>query len=962
MASDHDNVVCERSLDGEAQSFDLGNKLRVERMIGKGGMGAVFEVHHNVMGVRRAVKVLSNEPLGRSEQALERFRREALIATELSHPSIIKVYDLDRAPDGSPFILMELLEGQDLESVIRNSAPLDLETVIRLLAGPADALDAVHGSGVVHRDLKPANLFLTRTGTVKILDFGISQFAREQDVKITRAGEVLGTPIYMSPEQMRGEHVDGRADVYALATIAYELLVAKTIFMPISVNQLSAAVMLETPRPPSMLVPDLPAHIDAVFERALAKWPDQRYRTSLEFLRDLAGQNNAHLISSVIRAEFINTADSSGLRAKRFSEPEGRSSQSSVALISDASSPDERTKLNPVRARLLQAVLVAAALIVLVGLGCLVLGIIGEGQRTPVEIGSFTITADEDQEWLAEATRRLLIHYMVADDVIAPVVGSARSSMAGDDGGGYPGFSVDVKMAHHRPDGWWASLALHNRAGTKPIWRTSSRASGYDRALEEVTWSLREHLEDSAPVLGTSRSAREEARFSRLAKAALMEQGLLYRVERLAGEMGETPEGRFWSAFGDYLRCASGQSPSVCLREQPFLPYEEVGDASVSLVWEALASWDESDGADRGCAVFESNDPFVRAVSAVLPGRRACLSSDVGICGVSETFWDRYACALDSSSNDRERTSLEYLFRNLDRDDGHSFYGNIDVFFMTVSRSEQGTTWLRRMSWRYGSEESELAALFFALAMGRREASEALIWARRSTNPLPKVGLALQASGWLKEGVRKYSEAMAEKIGPRDEKMDVRDARLFRDSVQPILITREPVLARQWEEEAANIKAEDPLLEEARAIVGAIANGSVSSLCDLEQDWAMKLERDYLCERYDDILREHLVTPQNAPARSNIAFMVAEALAGRTRYDEALRLFEVIEQDPAFRVNHPLASIMALERAGTIHASRGERGKAKECYKRFLENWESLDVPIADYFRVTAEFNEAGDL
>lgn len=190
--------------------------------------------------------------------------------------------------------------------------------------------------------------------------------------------------------------------------------------------------------------------------------------------------------------------------------------------------------------------------------------------------------------------------------------------------------------------------------------------------------------------------------------------------------------------------------------------------------------------------------------------------------------------------------------------------------------------------------------------------------------------------------------------------MNARDARMLRDALQPILITREPVLARQWEEATGIIGAKDSLLGEATAIVGAIANGSVSSLCEIDQDWMMKLERDYLCERYDDILREHLVTPHNAPSKSSIAFMVAEALAGSSRYDEALLLFEVIEKDPAFRVNHPLASIMAVERAGTIYAHRGERTRAQERYKEFLSTWESLDIPIADYFRVTEEINEVG--
>ncbi|MBN2803263.1 MAG: serine/threonine protein kinase, partial [Deltaproteobacteria bacterium] len=203
---------------------NLGEKFEVICTLGSGGMGRVYKVYHKIMGVERAIKLLDSNLSKKNSQVFERFKSEALISSEQSHPNIIKVFDLDKTPDGVPFILMEYLDGIDFEEVIRRHAPLPLDKVIKLLTGVSDALDTVHKKGIVHRDLKPANLFLTKKGKIKILDFGISTLASSDKSRITREGEVVGTPLYMSPEQITGEVVDSRADIYALGIIAYELL------------------------------------------------------------------------------------------------------------------------------------------------------------------------------------------------------------------------------------------------------------------------------------------------------------------------------------------------------------------------------------------------------------------------------------------------------------------------------------------------------------------------------------------------------------------------------------------------------------------------------------------------------------------------------------------------------------------------------------------------------------------
>lgn len=937
---------------GSGSPHDLGGKLEIMRPIGTGGMGVVYEVHHNVLGVRRAVKLLVGDFVGRSERVMERFRREALVASELSHPNIIKVYDLDRAPDGTPFILMELLEGRDLESLIRTGAPFELEKVVSLLAGPADALDAVHRNGVVHRDLKPANLFLTQKGTVKVLDFGITQLAKDVDARITRAGEVLGTPLYMSPEQMMGEHVDGRADVYALAAIAYELLTGKTIFEPTTVNQVSAAVLLEDPVAPSVIDDELPEHVDGVFARVFSKAPSKRHRTCLEFLRDLAGPAHRGLISAVLRSEIASVMDSASFDIDSDSAQgsgTGDRLSSNAELLSQGIDVDTGRRSHGMALKVGGAALLVALLLFL---GVAVLKVTQAPSAT-VEIRQVTVEGEEDAEWTAAAARDLMTAYLRSDDVVNPAVGSSLNSSANPSAAGAL-HRVDLAL-QRQEDGWRVTAELFASSGNEPVWSVSSRSSGYDRALEEISWRLHEHVDERVWKLGSPAPEEKARRLSDLSKAAIVEQGLLYRVGRMAAAMGDSPYRVFWESLGEYLSCASGQPAWKCLADDPFPAVVEVSDPSVVLVWKALAEGSR-DGGRLDCSIFASEDPFVDAVGTLLPWRSECVELEDGICGEMETFWDRYRCALDSSSVDKESTSLEYLFVGLERDGGNALYGNVDVLFMNGISSEKGEAWFRRMAWRYGTDEPTLAGLFFALAMGRRDSSDALIWARRSTSSLPKVGLALQMSGWLKEGIRKHSEAAAERMLKSRGDLDQGDTRLLRDSIQPVLVTGEPMLARQWLEAIAEA-GEGETLEAARNLVRAISEGDKVDVCGAEAGGVLELETDYFCERYERILGSVSVTADDLNCRSPAGFYFADSLARVGRDGEAKEIFEVIERDPVCRVSQPLASTVSMQRLGDISERRGDAEEALRRYREFLTTWESLDTPIDEYFRVTEKVN-----
>jgi serine/threonine-protein kinase len=265
-------------------------RYRVESEIGRGAMGVVHLAHDERLGRAVAVKTLSI-PDGLSKAQRQEFRtrflREAQAAAALSHPGIVTVYDADEDKGRDiPFIAMEYVPGSTLRELIQEEGRLPIDTVRELVGVVADALDAAHGAGIVHRDIKPANLLVRDDdGSVKIADFGV---ARLSSSELTSSGTSLGSPAYMSPEQVRGAELDGRSDLFSLAVIIYEALCGERPFRGADTASLLYAIAHETPIPASKLVSDLPRGLDRFFDRALAKRPEERFRTGDELRRALA--------------------------------------------------------------------------------------------------------------------------------------------------------------------------------------------------------------------------------------------------------------------------------------------------------------------------------------------------------------------------------------------------------------------------------------------------------------------------------------------------------------------------------------------------------------------------------------------------------------------------------------------------------------------------------------------------
>jgi serine/threonine-protein kinase len=261
--------------------MDQIGKYRVVRIVGEGGMGRVYEATDPVIHRRVAIKTIS-QGVVQDPDTRARFLREAQAAGQLSHPNLITIFDVGEE-GGSPFIVMEYLEGEELSRVIAKHT-LSLDAKLRLMIEVCQGLAYAHSKGLVHRDIKPANIFVTTAQQVKILDFGL---ARGTVSEITQTGHVVGTPSYMSPEQVRGDAVDHRADIFSVGVVLYELLSGQKAFKGDSVAATIFQVLERQPDPLERLDPHLPPGLSRVVERALAKDPNARYQRIDEMLAEL---------------------------------------------------------------------------------------------------------------------------------------------------------------------------------------------------------------------------------------------------------------------------------------------------------------------------------------------------------------------------------------------------------------------------------------------------------------------------------------------------------------------------------------------------------------------------------------------------------------------------------------------------------------------------------------------------
>jgi serine/threonine-protein kinase len=273
----------------------IADTYTIEALIGRGGMGAVFLASHKRLpGKKVAIKLLLAEMSG--DEVLARFKREAEIASRLAHPNIVGVHDYNVMPDGTPYVVLDYLEGASLAQHLVQG-PIALDRALSIVRQVGSALAAAHREGIVHRDLKPQNIFLVPTEVegstreiAKVLDFGISKIRGSDTVK-TQDSALLGTPQYMAPEQATGQHdkVDERTDLFALGAIVYEMLTGQPAFSGANIPEVVFKVVYEQPRPLGQAAPGTPAHVVAAVETAMAKPQAERYPNVGAFVEALTG-------------------------------------------------------------------------------------------------------------------------------------------------------------------------------------------------------------------------------------------------------------------------------------------------------------------------------------------------------------------------------------------------------------------------------------------------------------------------------------------------------------------------------------------------------------------------------------------------------------------------------------------------------------------------------------------------
>lgn len=272
----------------------LLGKYRVERVLGQGGMGRVVAARHLDLDELFAIKLMLPTGL-ESAEAVERFLREARAAAKLKGEHVAKVQDVGRLPDGTPYMLMEHLAGSDLRRLIREHGPLRVDDAVTYVLQACETLREAHALGIVHRDVKSANLFLTfrpnGTPCVKVLDFGISKQTSADAVGLTSTTLVGGSPLYMSPEQMRSaKYVDHRTDIWAIGIVLHELLTGATPFHAETITAVAGRVLQDDPEPPGQLRADVPPWLDAVILRCLAKHAGARFQSMDELMAALQGR------------------------------------------------------------------------------------------------------------------------------------------------------------------------------------------------------------------------------------------------------------------------------------------------------------------------------------------------------------------------------------------------------------------------------------------------------------------------------------------------------------------------------------------------------------------------------------------------------------------------------------------------------------------------------------------------
>ncbi|HEX3219474.1 MAG TPA: Stk1 family PASTA domain-containing Ser/Thr kinase [Candidatus Limnocylindria bacterium] len=395
----------------------INGRYRLIAPLGEGGMATIWRALDEQLDREVAVKLL-REQFGKDQGFAARFRQEARAAGSLSHPNIVPVYDYGTDEDGTQFIVMQLVEGEDLSTVLRERGHLETDDAVRIALGVASALEAAHRRGLVHRDVKPGNILITDDGDVKVTDFGIARAVSEASMTVT--GTTLGSVHYFSPEQARGEEVTGASDVYALGIVLYEMLTGRRPFEGDSAAGVALKRLNEDAPPPSTFRP-VPSGLSAIVMRALQREPEDRFPDAGSFAEALRLWQKDPAAAAAAMAGMPVVGGPDGVEAEPARAPLPPSGEPTVYVPPRVTLPADRAAgpRPPVRAPAPPArsqgqpwwtwllVLLALLLLGLIGfLGVQILGNLAPSSGTPSPSAATFTLPDFQGETLAAARNR----------------------------------------------------------------------------------------------------------------------------------------------------------------------------------------------------------------------------------------------------------------------------------------------------------------------------------------------------------------------------------------------------------------------------------------------------------------------------------------------------------------------------------------------------------------------------
>ncbi|MBW2277241.1 MAG: serine/threonine protein kinase, partial [Deltaproteobacteria bacterium] len=884
---------------GAGPVADLGPKFDVLGTIGRGGMGSVLRVRHRAMNRVRAVKLLHIEGAAQDPELIERFRREATIASDLYHPNIVQIHDFDFAPDGQPYITMEYLEGEDLHQMLKREGPQGLDRTIQLLTGVADALDCVHELGVIHRDLKPANFFVTKDDTVKILDFGISHMDWEGP-SLTQTGDILGTPAYMSPEQLRGTKVDHLADVYSLGAVAYELLTGHRQFEATSPAMLVAHILEEAPRLGALKDAALPDHVVDALKRAMAKDPSQRFSTAHDLIQALAGPE--------LRPEVERL---------------------SAAVISRMTAIETERVTLPVIQRSRKPFVVLAVLALIAAAVAVWLFALGGGEdpngapagavHWPLMVAPAVVElASLDDPWIPHAVARLTEMHLSLDPRMRVVPGTEASARLGESYRpftGNPGpqtlseikrltgagsvLALELVRSGH---GVALSATVFDVGSGDAVWTHRAEGAGFESAVEAATWALGVELLQDVPLPGTNPVTIEHCgrkfegcALALMAEDAILKLGLYERAKRLASEMNPHTHGAFWGALAQIPeQSLSGQHRAVIADAQiSGEPPAELGKDRATL-WRALKDerWADQSREIGLCELTRSRDPLVRHIAVRINEDVGCDDPDQPYCTTVDNYLDRLTCLGDSTMRDDAAVALRYYEEFAETDLASKLHVATFSMLPMEKDPELARTWLDRARLRHQGDDSAIANSMARLELARRNPTEALVWARRSVNPLWREGASYLLSGRLQDGIDRVTKAVLRIVGTTSDPPAYMLNVMIRPALQPVLLTGDRELCARWVAAFGEHQSLPSALERTVALASAVAAGD-RSMCkrvDLAPE-ALGLEFLYHCKRWKELVKTARLRGEQGYAERASRFLVAEANLQLERYEAAEQLF-----------------------------------------------------------------------